>query len=757
MAEEVGTAFVSILPSLRGFSARLRQELRGELATVDGPAVDAGHRAGTSFSHAMAGRIGAASAAIGGAVRTALLTGAAAAIAGLGAITGFGLKSAAQLEQTQIGFEALLGSAEAAQTTLEDLQRFAATTPFEFQGIADAGRRILAFGTSVGITRDELIPTLTTIGDLVSVLGGTQESIDSVVRAFGQMSSKGKVSQEELLQLAEALPGFNANAAIAASLGLSVADSMEAITAGEVSAQEGIDGLLAGMAAFPGAAGAMEKQALTLAGVFSTFKDTMSIALTNAFQPVIPEVKSALTGVTPVFEDVLNQLAPKLGELLTLLLPLMGILTQALTPILLPILDGIGVAIDALMPAIEPLGAAFGQVVAAMLPLIPPLAEFINALVQQGLVPTLLQLVPVLGELIPPLTQLLVALMPIIPPLGQILAAVVGLLVPLASLIALVLGWVVGLADAIGVFDALAAILGVVASAVGALTGWLSSLFDFDLAAEWARFTAQVTGAWDTVVGFFRDLPGRITAFLTNLPSMLVDLAQKALNALAFAVGFGIGATIAFFRDLPGNIAALVTDLWDRVRSLFTSGVDNAKTTVSNGVSNLIEQAKALPGRFMTAIRELPGQLASFASEMFAKAKQLGIDIVNGVVSGIRSVIGTVKDTLLGGFRSAVDGVKRGLGIASPSKVFAAIGEDTIAGYVKGVEDSAKQARFALTAALTPAGSDTTIAAPPAAEPTTIVDNVIQIGDEVTRVVRTEISDSNRQLRRRAMARTGRR
>jgi hypothetical protein len=55
---------------------------------------------------------------------------------------------------------------------------------------------------------------------------------------------------------------------------------------------------------------------------------------------------------------------------------------------------------------------------------------------------------------------------------------------------------------------------------------------------------------------------------------------------------------------------------------------------------------------------------------------------------------------------------KKALGIASPSKVFAEIGEDTIAGYVQGVQDMAKTAGRATTDALTVPSAASTVPAP---------------------------------------------
>src|SRR5687767_11777358 len=180
-----------------------------------------------------------------GASFSLLTAGAGAFAAALGlagaATVGFGIKGAAALETTTIGFTALLGSAEEAQAFIQEMQQFAAQTPFEFQGLAENARRLLAIGDAAGISREEIIPTIGVFGDLSSVLGAAPDSMDRVVRALGQIASRGKVSTEEMLQLAEALPGFSPFQAMADGLGLTTAELQEQISAGLVPAQEGID------------------------------------------------------------------------------------------------------------------------------------------------------------------------------------------------------------------------------------------------------------------------------------------------------------------------------------------------------------------------------------------------------------------------------------------------------------------------------------------------------------------------------------
>jgi tape measure domain-containing protein len=661
--------------------------------------------------------------------------GTAAAVAGLSAMSLFGLKAAASLEQTTIGIEALLGSTKEATKFIGELQQFAAKTPFEFSGVADASRRILAFGTSVGIAREQVIPTLSVIGDLISVLGGTQENIDSVIRAFGQMASKGKVSQEELLQLAEALPGFNVNAAIAAKLGLSVADTLKLITAGGVDARTGINAILEGMAKFPGAAGAMEKQSRTLLGVFSTFKDTISIALTSAFQPVIPAIKDALTGLTPVLGDAIAQLAPKLGLLLQAFLPLLGVFSQITTPILVPILAELAKIIPILQPALQALGEAFASIVSALAPLIEPLAVFIAELAK-SLAPVIVALAPDIAELAKPLGDFLLALIPILPPLSELLVLGIQMQQPMVKLLALFLD-LLAIKGLVPLVELLAGGLDKLARAIGPNVALVSDL------SNWPKIFGGIGDTVGAALGnigdFFAALPGRIGDFLTSLPGRLADAARTALEQMAFAVGFGIGKVLRFFIDLPGKVIGAVIAFGPMLADFFTSSGEKAKNSLVDRFLALVDFVKGLPGRVVDALRALPGQIVEFAKELGPKAIQLGKDIVAGVVHGITSTVGGIGSALKGGFDSALDGVNKALGRHSPSTVYAQVGEDTIAGYVKGVQRSAEQAQAAMLSALAPATA--TPAAPAAAPRQTVI---VRSDDPIVNIVMDQIREKVR-------------
>lgn len=166
--------------------------------------------------------------AVGAGLATAALTVAA------GAAVGFGVKTAASMEQAQIAFTTMLGSAQEAQKFLSDLQALAATTPFEFPDLVKGSQRLLA----MGFAARDVIPTLTAIGDAVAGLGGGAAEIQQVVTAIGQMQAKGKVQGDELLQLTEV--GIPALRILAAQYGVTTAEMEEMVSAGKVAAEDAI-------------------------------------------------------------------------------------------------------------------------------------------------------------------------------------------------------------------------------------------------------------------------------------------------------------------------------------------------------------------------------------------------------------------------------------------------------------------------------------------------------------------------------------
>ena len=170
-----------------------------------------------------------------------IVEGFAAATAAMGALGIASIKMAGDMQANKKAFSTLLGDSQQAEKFLGDLAKFAAETPFELPGLANASKKLLAFGFSA----QDIIPMMAAIGDAAAMLGVGQEGIDRLTLAIGQMQAKGKVSAEEIMQLAEA--GIPAWKFLADAIGTDIPTAMKMAENGAIDSTTGINAVLIGM------------------------------------------------------------------------------------------------------------------------------------------------------------------------------------------------------------------------------------------------------------------------------------------------------------------------------------------------------------------------------------------------------------------------------------------------------------------------------------------------------------------------------
>lgn len=207
-------------------------------------------------------------------------------IAALGAAA---IKSAADLESLEVSFISLTGSAAGAASMMENLNEFAAKTPFQVENIANAARQLIASGTEVSKVNEQL----QFLGDIAATSGSSVEDIAAI---FSKVNAKGKVELESLNQLAErGIPIFKM---LAEATGLPA----DQLGAGRVSVEQ-FNQTLASMAQEGGFAyGAMERLSETTAGQFSTAIDNGKLALAQFGELLLPMINQVLQGIISLAE-----------------------------------------------------------------------------------------------------------------------------------------------------------------------------------------------------------------------------------------------------------------------------------------------------------------------------------------------------------------------------------------------------------------------------------------------------------------------
>lgn len=173
----------------------------------------------------------------------------------------------------KIGFQTLLGDKKG-QKMMDDLDVFAKATPFKSSEVISQSQRMLAMGWNA----EDILKDMGTIGDAAAATGKGEEGLQRIVLALSQIKSKGKLSTEELNQLAEA--GISAKRYLAEGLGYGTGDAgLAAMTkdleSGAIGADKAVQALLDGMKEYNGM---MEKTANeTVSGLWSQIQDTFEI------------------------------------------------------------------------------------------------------------------------------------------------------------------------------------------------------------------------------------------------------------------------------------------------------------------------------------------------------------------------------------------------------------------------------------------------------------------------------------------------
>lgn len=217
---------------------------------------------------------------------------------------------AAGRETTKLSFNTLLGSAGAAEDYLSDVLETANTTPFLYDDLVGISKNLLSFNYAV----EDIIPTLTKVGDAGAALGLGTGDISTVATYLGRMKSSDKATLEYLNPLNER--GFAVFQWLADDLGVSIAEVYEKISKSELPGTYVSDLILGKFQELYG--GMMEVQARSTEGLDSTLQglqENIQAAMGESYNQLRNESKKAdIAAYGGALGDKLSELAAVTGQ-----------------------------------------------------------------------------------------------------------------------------------------------------------------------------------------------------------------------------------------------------------------------------------------------------------------------------------------------------------------------------------------------------------------------------------------------------------
>lgn len=192
------------------------------------------------------------------------------------------IKLGAELEDTEMVFTTMLGSAEKASKMISNVQTMASKTPFGTAELLDATKLMLNFG----VASEDVMGNLEMLGN---ISGGNKQRFQSLALVFSQIQSQGKLMGGDLLQMINA--GFNPLQVISEKTGKSMGELKDLMSKGAISAEMVTKAMQIATSEGGRFNELMAKQATTFNGLMSTLADNFELAGAKLGKSLLPYIK----------------------------------------------------------------------------------------------------------------------------------------------------------------------------------------------------------------------------------------------------------------------------------------------------------------------------------------------------------------------------------------------------------------------------------------------------------------------------------
>lgn len=492
-------------------------------------------------------------------------------------------------------------------------------------------------------------------------LKGQEETLKNVVAAFQEMPESAEKSRlaTELFgkQGQELLPLLNSEAG-------SVDELMKKCE--ELGIVVGDDAVDAGVA-FSDALDQLKRSAQ---GVFNTFVSTGILetftsgmqtamgAITDLLQAYkTGGIEGLLTQADETIGDLSEQAANKISESAP---ELIEVASTVISSLITSLANNIPTIINGVLP---PLINGFFSLINAVTGTFPTLLpQIINAAITlfSGLLNGLNQTIPQLLAMLPTIIQNITSTL--IQQLPQLITAGIEILVNLIN----------GITQAIP--SLITAIIELIPVVVQAIMENLPKIIEAGL----NLLLALVSGIVQAIPQLIEMLPQIIETIVSNILSMLPQIIEMGIQILSSLISGLVQAIPQLIAMLPQIISSIINTLIANLPQIISAGIELLGALISGLIQAIPTLVAAIP-QIVTAI---------FDTIKAVNWGELGKNIIDGVINGIKNAASSLINVFKDLAASALDAVKDFFGIASPSKVMRdQVGKMLPVGMAIGVEE----------------------------------------------------------------------
>lgn len=511
---------------------------------------------------------------------------------GLESVVRAGIGTNAQMEQTQIAFRVLTGSADAAKQTVQDLYAYAASTPFEFPEIAEAGRTLLTVGLNV---KD----TITWIGDLAAANPGT--TINDIARSIADIKSGN--TGEAFARLRD----FGISAQMLEGAGLEFdkgggyKGSVEQALAG---VQKIVQDKYGGMA---------DAQSKSFSGMMSTLSDNVNQTIGKVVEPVFNKIK-----------DIMPTVLAEVGKFSDIVAK-----------------SGLGAALQSILPP-GMVGAfkLFGEIISSLGKVLKGVFGFIKDN----------------GELVKDVLLGVASGFAAFKTISTVISAIEGVKTALASVNTVIGLATSPIGIAVLAIGALVAVGYLVYKNWDTIQAkvqelWQSITTTFQgikdaIANAWNSVKTSTVSIFTGIADFFREWGGTILAVLTGPIGLIVLLVVKNWDLIREKTAQAWDAVKQLTAGAWENIKTIIKLAWEGIAGILKFYWDVISGIIKVGLDLLTGNWSKAWADMKSIFKNLWNDIKGLFGAMANDAVGWGKDFIQGLINGIKGMIGSVVNVV---------------------------------------------------------------------------------------------------------------
>lgn len=461
-------------------------------------------------------------------------------------------------------------------------------------------------------------------GNLNAVAGGNADTFNSVAMVLTQTAGAGKLTTENWNQLANAIPGASGKLQDAMlKNGAYTGNFRDAMAKGEITADEFNKAIMdLGMSD-------VAKEAATSTSTMEGALGNLEAAITGGLTDAFDQIKPAVTGGLGAASDMITNLAsvgvPAIAGIVSKVQDFSNAFADT------GALQSFGDAMGSAWEAIQHVGDAVGTIFGVLTPLPAVMSDASGAGDTMGnAFKTVADLVSGAADALTSLSDWVAANAE---PISTALVSIgTGFaMFKIAGVISTVVSALQGFSLATTAASIAQAGLNLVMNAnpimliVSAIAALVAGLIYFFTQTQlgqqiWSAFTSFIGGAVQSIIGFFRSLPGQISNFFNGA----VNGAKSKFNDL-----------VSFVRGIPGAILGALGG----VSNLLYNAGSSIINGFLNGIKNAFEGVKNFVGGIAGWIAEHKGPLSYDARLLIPAGNAIMGGFAQGLTRGFNSQV----------------------------------------------------------------------------------------------------------------------